>query len=176
MNLTEKIKATVRDVKDFPSPGILFKDITPVLHDPILSKEVLHAFADHFTAPRPDAIISIESRGFMWGMLLAQHFEVPFIPVRKSGKLPFETIKQPYSLEYGTASMEIHVDALEKGWRVLIHDDLLATGGTSNAAADLVNKSGGEVLGFCFLIELSFLKGRDRLLRHSKEVMSLVSY
>ena len=176
MNLTEKIKATVRDVKDFPSPGILFKDITPVLHDPILSKEVLHAFADHFATPKPDAIISIESRGFMWGMLLAQHFKVPFIPVRKSGKLPFKTIKQPYSLEYGTSAMEIHVDALEKGWKVLIHDDLLATGGTANAAADLVKKSGGEVLGFCFLIELSFLKGRDRLLSHSQEVMSLVSY
>ncbi|MGK7390649.1 MAG: adenine phosphoribosyltransferase [Candidatus Cyclobacteriaceae bacterium M2_1C_046] len=176
MNLTDKLKATVREVKDFPSPGILFKDITPILHDPNLSKEVLDAFANHFSQPKPDAIISIESRGFMWGMLLAQHFGVPFVPVRKKGKLPYETISQAYALEYGTAAMEMHVDALEKDWKVLIHDDLLATGGTANAAAELVKKAGGEVLGFCFLVELGFLNGKEKLKKHSNNIQSLVSY
>lgn len=176
MDLSEKIKATIRDVKDFPSPGILFKDITPVLHDPKLCSKILDEFVRHFSSPKPDAIISIESRGFMWGMLLSQYFEVPFIPVRKAGKLPYDTIQQPYALEYGTATMEMHVDALKMGQRVLIHDDLLATGGTANAAAELVKKAGGELLGFCFLLELSFLKGREKLMKHSSEVVSLVTY
>ena len=176
MDLSEKLKAVIRDVKDFPSPGILFKDITPVLHDPALCEEVLRHFVKEFEHSPPDAIVSIESRGFLWGMLLAHYFMVPFIPVRKSGKLPYKTISQPYSLEYGTSSMEMHVDAIEKNWKVLIHDDLLATGGTASAAANLVKKAGGEILGFCFLIELSFLKGRNKLTDYSTKINPVVTY
>lgn len=176
MSFTERLKSAVRNVKDFPSPGILFKDITPVLHDPKLCYEVLQEFVKSFPDEKPDAIISIESRGFMWGMMLAQHYNVPFIPVRKAGKLPYKTIKQAYSLEYGTASMEIHVDAIKPGWKVLVHDDLLATGGTAAAASNLVKRSGGEVMGFCFLIELSFLNGRDKLSGFNEKVISLAIY
>lgn len=176
MNIAEKVKSTIRDVQDFPSPGILFKDITPVLHEPTLCNEVLQEFIKKFSSPPPDAIVSIESRGFMWGMLLAHHFQVPFIPVRKPGKLPYKTISQSYSLEYNTSVMEMHADALEKGWNVLIHDDLLATGGTASAAAKLVKKSEAHVLGFCFLIELSFLEGNKKLTDFTDNIFSLVSY
>lgn len=176
MNISEKLKSVIRDVKDFPSPGILFKDITPVLHEPKLCDEVLQEFVKKFSSPPPDAIISIESRGFMWGMLLAYHFQVPFIPVRKAGKLPYKTISEAYTLEYGTAAMEMHVDAIEKGWRVLIHDDLLATGGTASAVGNLVKKGGGEVLGFAFLIELTFLKGREKLTQFTDNIYPLVKY
>jgi adenine phosphoribosyltransferase len=165
MNLEDKVKSIVRDVKDFPKPGILFKDITPLLTKPELVKEITIAIGEHFKGQKIDAIAAVEARGFIFGSILAQELQCAFIPMRKSGKLPYQTLKQEYALEYGTASVEVHVDAIEPGWNVLIHDDLLATGGTAGAAAHLVKKLGGEIAGFSFLINLSFLEGENNLLK-----------
>ncbi len=158
-----KIKSKIRDIRNFPKEGIIFKDITPLLADHDSCADVVSALAEPFKNDPPDAIAGIESRGFLFGMLLAMHFGVPFIPVRKSGKLPYEKISHSYALEYGEATIEIHTDALQPGCKVLIHDDLLATGGTAAAAAKLVEKLEGKIHGYSFLIELSFLNGRDTL-------------
>lgn len=163
MKLEDKIKSIVRDVQDFPKPGILFKDITPLLAEPDLVKEVIVEIAKHYKGQRIDAIAAVEARGFIFGSILAQELRCAFVPMRKSGKLPYKTLAQEYALEYGSASVEVHVDAIQPGWKVLIHDDLLATGGTAGAAANLVNKLGGEVVGFSFLINLSFLPGGQNL-------------
>jgi adenine phosphoribosyltransferase len=163
MELTQRITKAVRDVKDYPKPGILFKDITPVLSDPALVKEIVNALSAPFKDEAIDAIAAVEARGFIFGSLLAYALGCAFVPVRKSGKLPFETMSEEYALEYGFAAIEMHVDAFNKGSRVLIHDDLLATGGTAGAAARLVNSMGGEVVGFSFLINLSFLPGEEKL-------------
>jgi len=165
MNLEDKVKSIVRDVKDFPKPGILFKDITPLLAKPELVREITLEIASHFQHQKIDAIAAVEARGFIFGSILAQAMQCAFIPMRKSGKLPFKTLVQEYALEYGTASVEVHVDAIEKGWNVLVHDDLLATGGTAGAAANLIKKLGGNVAGFSFLINLSFLPGEENLYR-----------
>ncbi len=175
-HLTERIKETIRDVRDFPKPGILFKDITPVLADPKLSYDVGIALKDYWKERNVHGVIGIESRGFIFGMQLAQQLGIPFIPVRKAGKLPYRTIKHAYELEYGSAEMEIHIDAVKDGHSILIHDDLLATGGTAAAAAELVRKSGGQVAGFSFLVELEFLKGREMLLDYSEKVHSVIHY
>lgn len=163
MNLEDKVKSIVRDVNDFPKPGIVFKDITPILTNPALVKEVVSEIADQFRGQRIDAIAAVEARGFIFGSILAQELQCAFIPMRKSGKLPYKTISQEYALEYGTASIEVHVDAVQPGWQVLIHDDLLATGGTAGAAANLVKKLGGHLAGFSFLVNLSFLPGEQNL-------------
>ena len=162
-SLQEKIKSAIRDIPDYPKPGIIFKDITPVLADPLLVSEII---ADQLTAwqgKQIDAVVAVEARGFILGSLLAQALKCPFIPVRKVGKLPYKTLSQEYALEYGTASVEIHVDAIKAGQRVLIHDDLLATGGTACAAGDLVCRLKGEVAGFSFLVNLDFLPGAKNL-------------
>ncbi len=174
MTLSEKLARTIRDVNDFPKPGIVFKDITTVLGDPKLSKEVSAAFLQQWKAQDIQGVVGIESRGFIYGMQLAQQLDVPFIPVRKAGKLPFDTIKHSYDLEYGSAEIEIHTDGVKAGQRILIHDDLLATGGTARAAADLIEKIGGEVVGYSFLVELSFLKGKSIL--DGKPIHSLVTF
>lgn len=176
MQLSEKLQSVIRDIPDFPKPGIVFKDITPVLANPSLSAEISNALYDYWKDKRIEAIIGIESRGFIHGMQLAQQLGVPFIPVRKTGKLPFKTVKHKYDLEYGSAEMEIHVDALQAGQNVLIHDDLLATGGTAEAAAELARKIGGRIAGFSFVVELSFLKGRERLLKYDKPIQALVDF
>ncbi len=177
MNLEDKVKSIVRDVKDFPKPGILFKDITPLLAKPDLVKEITIEIARHFKDQKIDAIAAVEARGFIFGSILAQELRCAFIPMRKSGKLPYKTLKQEYALEYGTASVEVHVDSIEPGWKVLIHDDLLATGGTAGAAANLVKKLGGEIAGFSFLINLSFLSGEENLYRQfGIKPQYLVSY
>ena len=176
MKLEEKLTAAIRDVKDFPKPGILFKDITPVLADPFLSLDVSQAFFDHWCAKDVDGVVGVESRGFIFGMQLAQQLEVPFIPVRKAGKLPFQTISHSYELEYDTAEMEIHIDAIKTGQKILIHDDLLATGGTAAATGRLIEKTGGIVTGFSFLVELAFLNGHEQLKPFNKEIQSLVVY
>src|SRR6478735_701307 len=163
MNLEDKVKSIVRDVKDFPKPGILFKDITPLLSKPDLVKEITVDIAKHFRNQKIDAIAAVEARGFIFGSILAQELQCAFIPMRKSGKLPYKTISQEYALEYGTASVEVHEDAIQKGWNVLVHDDLLATGGTASAAGWLVQQLGGTVAGFSFLINLSFLPGEEKL-------------
>lgn len=174
MNIAEKLTKTIRDVPDFPKPGILFKDITPVLADPELSLEVSKVFYDYWSAKGVQAVVGIESRGFIYGLQLAQQLHVPFIPVRKAGKLPYKTIKHSYDLEYGSAEIEIHTDAIKQGQKVLIHDDLLATGGTAKAACELIEKIGGEVVGYSFLVELGFLNGSEKL--DGKDVHSLVRF
>ena len=156
-------ESIIRDVPDFPRPGILFKDITPVLAHPEAMREVMEHLAAFARDCRPDVIVGIESRGFVLGMPLALELGLPFAPVRKLGKLPYSTITEEYALEYGTNTVEIHTDAVEPGQRVLIVDDLLATGGTAAASARLVERLGGEVCGLAFLVELGFLKGRAAL-------------
>jgi adenine phosphoribosyltransferase len=165
MSLETRIKSVIRDVPDFPKPGILFKDITPMLADHILVKDVITAIADQYKNQKIDAIAAVEARGFIFGSILAQELQCAFIPMRKSGKLPYKTISREYALEYGTASVEVHEDAIQKGWNVLVHDDLLATGGTASAAGWLVQQLGGTVAGFSFLINLGFLQGEKKLLK-----------
>ena len=153
----------IRDVRDFPSEGIVFKDITPVLQDPAAFRQVIDRMLEKARPKQPDVVAGIESRGFIFGAPLALELGASFVPVRKLGKLPGETIRAEYSLEYGTNTVEIHKDAVRPGQRVLIVDDLLATGGTSLASAELVETLGGEVVGMTFLVELGFLNGRDAL-------------
>jgi adenine phosphoribosyltransferase len=174
--IESKIKSVIRDVPDFPKPGILFKDITPILHDQKLCSEIVDAFAEKLSGTKIDAIVGIESRGFLFGFALANKMNVPFILVRKAGKLPYKKIAFEYSLEYGSAKVEMHEDEIQKGWNVLIHDDLLATGGTAEAAAKLIGMQGGTVAGFAFLVELEFLKGKEKLEQYSKNNISLVNY
>jgi adenine phosphoribosyltransferase len=158
-----KLKSVIRDVADFPKPGILFKDITPILGDPGLLQETVEALAAPFRPDRISRVLGIESRGFIFAPLLAMALGVGFVPARKPGKLPWKTVREEYDLEYGTDALEIHRDALKAGERVLVVDDLLATGGTATAAARLVEKLGGTVAGAAFVIELVFLGGRLKL-------------
>jgi adenine phosphoribosyltransferase len=174
--LQTRIKQAIRDVPDFPKPGILFKDITPILMDHKLSIDIAEQMAMQVSDWKVDAIVGVESRGFLFGMMTAQALRVPFIPVRKAGKLPYETISHEYDLEYGSAKVEMHVDAIKPGWNVLIHDDLLATGGTACAAAELIQKQNGTVAGFAFLVTLDFLNGKNKLDAYSKNFSSLVNY
>jgi len=177
VQLTDSLKTLIRDVPDFPKPGILFKDITPLLEQPEIVKKVVEVMAGRYVDKRVDAVAAIEARGFLFGFLLAQKLNVPFIPIRKEGKLPYNKISQEYELEYGTATIEMHEDALKQNWQVVIHDDLLATGGTAHAAGQLIQKLGGTVLGFSFIVDLEFLEGR-RLLEtnYNCEVDYLIGY
>jgi adenine phosphoribosyltransferase len=172
--VSEAIKLQIRDVPDFPKPGILFKDITPVLADPDTFNLCLDALAAHFQGRPFDAIVGIESRGFIFGAALAARLRKAFIPARKPGKLPAERQRIDYQLEYGFDALEMHSDAIKPGEKVLIVDDLLATGGTAWAACELVRSLGGEVIAASFVIELTFLPGRQRL--KPVEVFSLVQY
>lgn len=174
--IQDRIKKAIRDVKDFPKEGIIFKDITPILEDVTLTNDITLAIADQFKAQKLDAIMGVESRGFFWGPLLARELSIPFIPVRKKGKLPYKTISYKYDLEYGSAEIEVHEDAVKEGMNILIHDDLLATGGTAAAAAEIVLKQKAQVAGFSFLVILEFLKGSEKLQQYSKNINGLVSY
>jgi adenine phosphoribosyltransferase len=174
--LETRIKQTLRDVADFPKPGIIFKDITPVLKDAALCSEITKALAEQLKGVKIDVVAGIESRGFLFGLALAQVLNVPFVPIRKAGKLPYKTIQQSYDLEYGSATLEVHEDAFTAGQNVLIHDDLLATGGTVVAASKLVNQLQANVIAYSFLISLDFLNGKDRLNLFSPNTFSLVSY
>lgn len=173
--LEERIKATVRDVQDFPIPGILFKDITPIMLHPILLQDMIAEMAQQFKNVQIDAVAGIESRGYLFGVLLAQKLQVPFIMIRKEGKLPAKTIKESYDLEYGSATIEVHEDAIKEGSHVLIHDDLLATGGTALAAAKLI-KQKAHVAGFSFVIDLTFLEGSKKLKEIQPIIKSLITY
>lgn len=164
----------IRDIPDFPQPGILFKDITPVLGDSTAFQEVIDLFVEWASVRSPDVIVGVESRGFVFGAPVALSMGLPFVPIRKVGKLPYDTIKQEYALEYGTNVVEVHRDALHPGQRAVIIDDLLATGGTARASAKLVEQLGGKVAGFCFLIELDFLGGRKQLSDY--EIQALLKY
>lgn len=172
----QKIKDTIRDVPDFPKQGILFKDITPILHDPKLCDEIVDAFQKNLSHKKIDAVVGVESRGFLFGFALANKLNIPFILVRKAGKLPYKTVSYEYSLEYGTAKVEMQVNDIKEGWNVLIHDDLLATGGTAEAAAQLIKMQKGNVAGFAFVVELEFLKGKEKLKQYSDTIVSLVNY
>ena len=171
---TAVIRGMVRDIPDFPKPGILFKDITPLLADPRAFTMVLDAFAEEYVGRHIDAIVAIESRGFIFGAALAARLNCSFVPVRKPGKLPYQVHRVKYALEYGEGTLEMHKDSISPDARVLVVDDLLATGGTALAAAELVKMQGGVVIAFAFVIELAFLSGRERLM--PTPVMSLVTY
>ncbi len=158
------IRGLIRDIPDFPKKGILFKDITPLLADPRGFHMVLDAFAEEFVGTHLDAIVGIESRGFIFGAALAARLNCSFVPVRKPGKLPAAVDRVSYALEYGEGSLEMHKHSIAEGANVLIVDDLLATGGTAVGAAELVRKQGGIVLAFAFVVELAFLSGRERLM------------
>jgi len=164
----------IRDVPDFPVEGILFKDITTLLKDPAAMRTTIDRLVDYARSKNVDVIVGIESRGFMFGMPIAYQLGCSFVPVRKPGKLPAEAIQESYTLEYGTNILEIHVDAIEKGQRVLIVDDLLATGGTALATCKLVKRLDGEIVGTAFVIELTFLNGRDKL--DDCDVFSLIKF
>jgi len=170
----ERLKAVIRDIPDFPKEGILFKDITPLLASPQAFTTTLDLFAEQWAGQRVDAIVGIESRGFIFGAALAARMSASFVPARKPGKLPAETDRVEYALEYGTDALEMHTDALKEGDRVVVIDDLMATGGTAAAAVELCARRGAEVLGCGFVIELSFLNGRAKL--GDVPVTSLVVY
>ena len=161
--MLDQLKAAVRNVPDFPEPGIQFKDITPVLADHRLMRFAVDTMADHWKDEGITKVLGIESRGFLLGAMLAEKMNVGFVPVRKMGKLPYTTIRETYDLEYGTDTIEMHIDALEEGDRVLVHDDVIATGGTAAATQRLTEFAGAKVVGYCFLIELAFLNGRTLL-------------
>jgi adenine phosphoribosyltransferase len=168
------IRQVIRDIPNFPKPGIVFKDITPLLGNGRLFKRTIDILADRYRPQRVDTVLGIESRGFIIGAALAYELGAGFCIVRKPGKLPYETHKTSYALEYGTDTLEIHTDAISQNTRVVIADDLLATGGTAAATAELVTRLGGTVVECAFVIELAFLKGRDRVKPH--RVFSLLQY
>ena len=171
---TEQLRTLVRDVPDFPQPGIVFKDITPLLADELAFSTVIDLIVVHFGRGSVDKVAGIEARGFILASPVAYHFGAGFVPVRKADKLPFETESEEYELEYGMASLEIHTDAVTPGERVLIVDDVLATGGTARATAQLVERIGGKVVGIACLIELGFLRGRERL--GDYDLFTLIGY
>ena len=170
----EQIKDLIRDVPDFPQQGIVFKDITPVLADPIAFSTITDLMVVRFGRGNVDKVVGIEARGFIIASPVAYHFGAGFVPIRKQGKLPSERVGEDYELEYGTSTLELHVDGITPGERVLIVDDVLATGGTAQAAASLVQRVGGKVCGIATVIELEFLHGRERLAEH--ELYTLIRY
>lgn len=176
MTLQERIIQTIRDVPDFPKPGIIFKDISTIMLDPLLSNDMLEHLQSLYRNENIEAVAGIESRGFLFGYALAMRLNVPFILIRKAGKLPYEKISYAYDLEYGNAIIEMHTDAVKKGMKVLIHDDLLATGGSAAAAAELILQGGGQVAGFNFIVGLDFLGGKDKLKPFSTNIVNLVAY
>lgn len=175
IEIANDVRKKIRDVKDFPKPGIIFKDITTALKDAETLKKMVDFLCENFKHEKIDYIVGLESRGFIFGMPVAYNLDAGFIPVRKPNKLPAKTIKESYVLEYGTDSLEIHEDALGKGDRVLIIDDLLATGGTAAAACNLVTKTGADIIACAFVIELNDLKGRDKLPK-GVNILSMIEY
>ncbi len=176
MTTINKIKSAIRNIPDFPKPGINFKDITPIFQDPQLVSEIVEELKKKYSGKGIEGVAGIESRGFLLGVPLAAALGVPFIMIRKKGKLPYHTVSHQYSLEYGTAEIEMHIDAVSEGQNILIHDDLLATGGSASAAAELIIAQGAKVVGFDFLIGLSFLEGKKNLLEYSNNISNFVEY
>lgn len=168
------LKDYIRDIQDFPKKGIVFKDITPLLSSPEGTEECLSLLVSSLNGKKIDKVVGVESRGFFFATLLAHELNVGFIPVRKPKKLPFSTISATYQLEYGTDTLEIHTDSIKKGDRILIHDDVLASGGTAKAVCELVEKLGGEVVQCNFLMELTFLNGRKKI--DGKEIFAAMTY
>jgi adenine phosphoribosyltransferase len=178
MQLNDRLNQAIRNVPDFPKPGIQFKDITPLFLDAELCDEIADKIIADFlhNHGKIDAICAIESRGFFLGILIANKLNVPLFPVRKAGKLPAKTKAFTYDLEYGTATLEVHTDVIKPQWNIMVHDDLLATGGTAMAAAELIKAEGGKVAGFSFIIELGQLKGREKILPYSKNIVSVLRF
>jgi adenine phosphoribosyltransferase len=168
------LESKIRDIPDFPKRGIVFKDIMPLLADAEALHETVEKLAEFAEPRKPDLILGAEARGFILGAALAYRLDCGFIPARKPGKLPWRTVSVKYALEYGFDALELHADAVKSGTRVIVHDDLLATGGTARAKVDLVEQLGGEVVGLAFVIELEFLNGRERL--EGYDVFSLIQY
>ncbi|MFH1145285.1 MAG: adenine phosphoribosyltransferase [Candidatus Eisenbacteria bacterium] len=179
MELTGPIKAAIRTIPDFPKPGISFKDVTPLFQDPLLVGRCMRAILDAFPEDTFDVVGGIEARGLILGTLIAHESNRPFFPFRKPGKLPWKTLRESYQLEYGQNALEMHADAFQPGQRVLIVDDLLATGGTAGAAIRLVRRAQGNLVGLAFLVELTYLPGRDRLKQESlsdERIFSLIRF
>ena len=174
--IQEKLDKVIRTIPDFPKDGISFKDITPLLLDSSLTNNIIDEFIIKLEGVKIDAIVGVESRGFLFGFLLANKMEIPFVPIRKVGKLPGETIQYKYDLEYGSAEVEIHKNDVQKGWNILIHDDLLATGGTASAAAELVHQLGCKVSAFTFVVNLDFLNGKKKIEEYTNNIISLIEY
>jgi adenine phosphoribosyltransferase len=170
----EHIKSHIRDIPDFPKPGILFRDITPLLQDPSIFRSIIETLAERYSNRDISKIVAVESRGFVFATPLAYELGAGFVPLRKEGKLPYETISESYLLEYGQAAIEIHSDAVKKGERVVLFDDLLATGGTAAASLALLKRLGAEVVEACFVIELAALGGRQKIV--GPPVFSMVKY
>lgn len=175
VNVIADVKDKIRAVNDFPKPGIIFRDITTALKDPETLKQMIDYLCEEFKDTKIDYIAALESRGFIFGMPMAYKLNAGFIPIRKPNKLPAATYSQEYSLEYGTDKIEIHVDAIEEGANVLLVDDLLATGGTAEAAVKLIKRTGGKLVGLAFLIELEALKGREKFDKDLK-IVSMLKY
>jgi adenine phosphoribosyltransferase len=176
MTVSEQLNSVITDVHDFPQPGIIFKDITSIFQHPDVCKSALKSMADHYRNRQIDCVAALESRGFLFGFPLAMELNVPFVLIRKKGKLPRETHAVSYALEYGHAVIEVHKDAFTPGQNVLIHDDVLATGGTAAAAAQLVLLSKARIAGFSFLLELNFLNGRQKLAQFGAGVFTLAAH
>ena len=174
--IQEKLDKVIRTIPDFPKEGISFKDITPLLLDASLTNDIINEFIGRLEGVVVDAIVGVESRGFLFGFLLANKMEIPFIPIRKVGKLPGETLQYKYDLEYGSAEVEIHKNDVQKGWNILIHDDLLATGGTASAAAELVLQLGCNISAFTFVVNLDFLNGKKEIKEYTNNIISLIEY
>ena len=174
--IEQKIKAVIRDVPNFPKEGIVFKDITPIMMNSDLSNEVLTHLVEIYKDKGLTKIAGIESRGFLFGYPLAMRLGLPFVLIRKKGKLPYNKISYSYDLEYGSATIEVHTDAITVEDHVLIHDDLLATGGSASAAAELVLQCGGKVAGFNFLVGLTFLNGNEKLEKYTNNIVNLARY
>ncbi|MEJ2166247.1 MAG: adenine phosphoribosyltransferase [Desulfobacterales bacterium] len=168
------IKSKVRSIPDWPIKGVIFRDITTLLQDPLAHREICAIFYNRYVAQSIDKIVGIDARGFLYGSVLAYNLDVGFVPIRKNGKLPYKTIRESYTLEYGEETIEIHEDAIAKGERVVIIDDLMATGGTIKAAANLVEKLGGEIIECSFVVELPDLKGREKL--GNRKVFSIIEF
>jgi len=176
MTTEQKVKDAIRDIPNFPKEGIIFKDITPILQDPQLCTEIVEDIKEKVKGLNIQGVAGIESRGFLIGVPLAIALNVPFILIRKKGKLPYETVSYKYDLEYGSAEIEMHTDAVTKGQNILLHDDLLATGGSASAAAELIQMQGANVTAINFLVELSFLNGRGMIEKYSKNITNLANY
>src|SRR5438105_3345221 len=170
----DELAKYIRDIPDFPKPGILFKDITPLLAKPIAFRQAIQLMHEHYHGQQIDAVAAAEARGFLFAAPLALLMERPLVPLRKPGKLPYRTHTLQYDLEYGSAELQIHIDGVVAGAKVLLVDDLLATGGTMQAGCRLIEKAGGQVAGCAFLVELAFLHGRDKLQPH--DVFSLIQF
>lgn len=174
--LEQRMKDIIVDVPDYPKPGILFKDVSTIFENAQLSNDIVNVMSGMYTSEKPDAVAGLESRGFILGMPLAMRLGIPFILIRKKNKLPRDRYSIDYELEYGNATIEVHKTAIQPGQRILIHDDLLATGGTAEAAGKLVEMAGGQVMGYNFLCELEFLKGRERLEKITPHIFTFAHF